>query len=162
MSLSDRRIFLTSLAALAGCGFTPVYGPGGGGLAFYGQVAITTPNDRNEFNLVRQLEQRLGRNTGGAYALSYELNLVEDELGILPDQTITRYNVSGQANFTVIRVATDEVVTSGKVQSFTSYAATGTTVSTLTAEGDAYARLMVILADQIVTRLMATADAFQA
>ena len=46
-------------------------------------------------------------------------------------------------------------VGAGKVQSFTSYATTGTTVATMTAETDAYKRLMVILADQVVTRLMA-------
>lgn len=159
MSLSDRRVFLISLAALAGCGFTPVYGPGGAASSLRGNITISDPTDLNGFNLVRRLEDRLGRNDHGAYRLGFVLNLSEDELGILPDQTITRYNVLGEASFTLTHVESEEVVTSGKVRNFTSYAATGTTVSTLTAERDAYERLMVILADQIVTRLLASATA---
>jgi LPS-assembly lipoprotein len=45
-------------------------------------------------------------------------------------------------------------VTSGSVDNFTGYSATGTTVATLAAERDAQERLMTILADQIVTRLL--------
>jgi LPS-assembly lipoprotein len=43
------------------------------------------------------------------------------------------------------------------VDSFTSYSATGSTVAGLTAKEDAGRRLMVILADQIVARLMVAA-----
>jgi LPS-assembly lipoprotein len=41
------------------------------------------------------------------------------------------------------------------VQSFTAYSATGSTVAGLAAEEDAATRLMRILADQIVARLIA-------
>ena len=47
-------------------------------------------------------------------------------------------------------------VTGGRVESFTSWSATGSTVAGLTAEEDARLRLMRILADQIVARLLAT------
>ena len=46
-------------------------------------------------------------------------------------------------------------VTGGRVQSFTAYSATGSTVAGLAAEEDAGLRLMRILADQIVARLIA-------
>ena len=46
-------------------------------------------------------------------------------------------------------------MTSGTVQSFTSYSATGSTIATLAAQRDARARLMQILADQIAQRLAA-------
>ena len=46
-------------------------------------------------------------------------------------------------------------VTGGRVQSFTAYSATGSTVAQLAAEEDAGLRLMRILADQIVARLIA-------
>ena len=42
-----------------------------------------------------------------------------------------------------------EVFKQGKIQHFTSYSATGTTVATLAAKRDAEVRLMIILADQI-------------
>ncbi|HCQ58330.1 MAG TPA: hypothetical protein DIU10_10575, partial [Sulfitobacter sp.] len=48
-----------------------------------------------------------------------------------------------------------QIVTSGKVESFTGYSATGTTVATRAAELDAQERLMVILADLVVSRLYA-------
>ena len=46
-------------------------------------------------------------------------------------------------------------MTSGTVNNFTAYSATGSTVATLAAERDALERLMVILGDQITTRLFA-------
>ena len=48
------------------------------------------------------------------------------------------------------------------MQSFTSYSATGSTVAGLAAEEDAALRLMHILADQIVTRLLATSGQWSA
>ena len=51
------------------------------------------------------------------------------------------------------------VVTQGNVGGFTGYSATGSTVATTAARTDAQDRLMVILADQIVTRLIAAAPA---
>jgi LPS-assembly lipoprotein len=42
------------------------------------------------------------------------------------------------------------------VEGFTSYAATGSTVAGLSAEEDASLRLMRILADQIVSRMLAS------
>jgi LPS-assembly lipoprotein len=47
-------------------------------------------------------------------------------------------------------------LTEGVAQSFTAWSATGTTVAGLSAEEDAAYRLMRILADQIVTRLVAS------
>jgi LPS-assembly lipoprotein len=51
--------------------------------------------------------------------------------------------------------ATGATVASGRVQSFTAYAATGSTVAGLAAEEDAGLRLMRLLADQVVARLIA-------
>ncbi len=64
MWLSDRRTFLAFLAAgaLGACGFTPVYGPGGTGEGLRGAITIAAPDDREGFELVKQLENRLGRN----------------------------------------------------------------------------------------------------
>ena len=156
MWLSDRRTFLLSLAALAGCGFEPVYGPGGDAAGLRSQIEVDAPTDEDGFNFVRRLEHRLGQPQAPRYQLGYTLRTDEDDLGITPDQQITRYNVLGQVDFTVTDVTTDSVVTSGTIENFTSYAATGTTVSTRAAQRDANQRLMVILADQVVSRLLAT------
>ena len=49
------------------------------------------------------------------------------------------------------------VLATGQVDNFTSYSASGTTVATLAAQRDAEARLMVILADQVINKLTAEA-----
>ena len=65
MSWSNRRVFLTSLvamAALGACGFTPVYAPGGSADGLRDGVTVAAPNDANSYELVKRLEERLGRN----------------------------------------------------------------------------------------------------
>ena len=52
-------------------------------------------------------------------------------------------------------IASGRTVARGQVSSFTSYSTTGTTIATLAAEQDAHKRLARLLADQVVTRLLA-------
>ena len=54
------------------------------------------------------------------------------------------------------RTATGQILASGTVTDFVGYSAAGSTVSTLASERDATERLMVLLSDQIITRLYAT------
>ncbi len=157
MWLPDRRgVILLAAAAVAACGFQPVDGPGGGARGLSGQVSVNAPEDRDGFNLVRRLEKRLGRPRTARYALGYRLSISEEEQGITPAQEITRYNVLGRVDYTLTDLGTDALAGSGTVSSFTSYAATGTTLGTLTAQRDARERLAVILADRIIARLLAT------
>jgi len=152
----NRRTLVLAFAALGACGFQPAYGPNGAAANLQSSIEVDAPNTRDGFNFVRRLEERLGQPEAAQFALSYTLKLSEDDVGITPAQSITRYNVLGAVDYAVRKVATGEVVHSGTVNSFTSYSATGTTVSTQTAKRAAYARLMIILADQITTRLIAT------
>ncbi len=154
MLLSDRRTFLLLSLAASGCGFTPVYGPDGAAGALQGKIAFDPPRDPPGFALVRQLERRLGLPDAPEYRFSAEIFTGEEELGVTADQTITRYNVLGRANFVLRDLGTGLPVTSGTVESFTSYSATGTPFATQSAREDANDRLMVILADQIVSRLL--------
>jgi LPS-assembly lipoprotein len=159
MSSCDRRTLLSLLAALplAACGFAPAYGPAGSARALLDQVSIDAPTDKNSFDLVERLEERLGRTNAGAYRLGFRIDTNVAGLAITPDSTVTRYNVNGRVSFTLKR-ADDSVATAGTVTAFTSYAASGTTVSTVAAREDAFRRLMILLADQVVTRLIATSD----
>lgn len=160
MSSSDRRsvlVLLAALPALAACGFTPAYAPGGPALALRGAVRADEPSDRDGFDFVKRLEERLGRPETARYALGYTITTQEIGVGLQPDNTTTRYNLTGKAAWRLLDAGTGAELASGTVDSFTSYNTTGTTVSALTAEADAHARLMRILADQVVTRLIATA-----
>jgi len=78
-------------------------------------------------------------------------------VGVTTDNRITRYNLKGAIDYTLSDTGTGQRITGGRVQSFTSYAATGSTVAGLAAEEDAAYRLMRLLADQVIARLIAEA-----
>jgi len=159
MSSSDRRTFLGLLAAapLAGCGFSPVYAPGGAGLVLRDRVEVAAPDDRLGFVLVSRLEERLGQSASPDYVLNYVIETRESGLAITGTNDITRINLTGRVAFTVTEALTGVQVHAGSVSSFSAYSTTGSTVATATAERDAEDRLMTILADQMMSRLMASA-----
>ncbi len=141
---------------LGACGFEPVNNPNGAGSALRGQVQVVRPESREAFLLVQRLEERFGRSAVPAYELTLKLSLAEQSLAINPEGDVRRFNVLGRAEFALRDLETGDVAQSGQVSSFTGYSATSTTVAALAAERDAYERLMVILADQIVQRLQAS------
>ncbi|MHA6262958.1 LPS assembly lipoprotein LptE [Arenibacterium sp. CAU 1754] len=153
MSSFNRRTLLMMPLALAACGFTPVYGPGGTASALRGRVAIDAPDTQASYLLVRNLEERLGRSASPAYRLAVKPTLTQQGQAVTAAGEITRFSIVGKADFTLHRMSDDTVVAKGAVDNFTGYSATGSTVETLAAESDARERLMVILADQITTRL---------
>ena len=77
--LTRRRAVLAALSGVAvvlgvaACGFTPVYGPQGGGTALWGQVRAADPRSQDDFTFMRQIQDRLGPE-GSRYALDYGLN----------------------------------------------------------------------------------------
>jgi LPS-assembly lipoprotein len=156
MSLFSRRSLLALPLALAACGFSPIYGPDGAGTQLRNQVLIQEPSSQAGYLLTRHLETRLGRSGSSArYALDLTIIMDEDDLAINSSGDITRYNLTGTVEFALRDTNTGMIITSDKVESFTAYSATGTTVATLAAERDAGERLMTILGDQITTQLYA-------
>ena len=164
MSSSDRRQFLFLMAALpiAGCGFAPAYGTGDTASGLQGRIRVDDPSDKNGFDLVQRLEERLSRPDVPTYALSFSITTNAIGVGITPENAITRYNLTGAVDWGLTDTATGTRLTGGRVNSFTSYSATGSTVAGLAAQQDASLRLMRLLADQIVTRLIATSGQWAA
>ena len=158
VALVTRRSLLIAPLLLAACGFTPAYGPGGGATRLTGAVRVQDPVDKNGFDLVERLEERLGRPEAARYDLAFTITTESVGVGITADNKITRYNLKGVVDYTLTEQATGTRVTGGRVQSFTAYSATGSTVAQLAAEEDAAYRLMRILADQITARLIGAAD----
>lgn len=165
MSSFSRRNFIKLggvFTALSACGFTPVYGPNGTGTKLQNNVYIQAPENiesdpiEDAYYLVRNLESRLGRSSDAAYRLNLTLSSREVGQAITADSEITRYSLLGTAGYTLVRESDGQIMASGDVENFTGYSATGTTVQTQASENDAHERLMVILADQIVTRLFVT------
>ena len=163
MLLYNRRRFgvVLAAAALAGCEFKPVYGPDGTGAALLGQLSLDPPQDQNAYLLRRRIEERLGQATAGAWRLSTQIKTDDIGLGFTTDGDITRYNINGTTDYTLRRTGSSEIFQQGKIQHFTSYSATGTTVATLAAKRDAEVRLMTILADQIIDQLLIISEDLQ-
>lgn len=163
MSLSEtRRGVLLGALALGGCGFTPVYGPGGTGNLLRGRLEAADPTTPLGFSFVEQVETRLGRAAGAPFVLRYRLTTEEDALAFTADREIQRYQLLGSATWEVIDRARDLAVTEGRTESFIAYSAVGTTVATRAAQQDAIRRLAVVLADRVVAELLGTAATWAA
>ncbi len=150
-----RRAVLLAPLALAACGFSPALAPGGPGAALTGTVRAADPQTKAAFDFVERIEERLGRPGDTRFDLAYTITTETVGVGITADSRITRYNLKGVIDYRLTETATGAEVAAGRVQSFTAYSATGSTVAGLAAEEDAATRLMRILADQIVARLTA-------
>lgn len=160
MSWSRRSILLGALATGA-CGFTPAFGPGAPATRLQGTVQVAEPETRDGFLLTRQIEDRLGRATTPRYLLETDLNITQERMAVTRNNITTRFNLIGRLGYRLRDAGTGAVLTDGRLDSFTGYSATGSTVATRTAESDARARLATILADQLVTRLIAAAPDLQ-
>lgn len=155
---SRRGVILSGLAVLglAACGFTPVYGPGGAGTKLRGRVRARDPKTPEDFAFNTRLAERLGPEDAATYGLDYTLVLAATPQGVTADGDVTtRFALNGSASWGLRDLASGRVLAQGQVSAFSSYTATGTTVATVSAEADARARLAGMLADQVVTRLLA-------
>ncbi|MBW4706566.1 hypothetical protein KX928_02085 [Roseobacter sp. YSTF-M11] len=154
MSLFKRIPSLLLLVSLSACGFTPVYGTGGSGTKLQNNVEVSEPDTLNGFLLTQRIEERLGRSADPAYQLNVAVRTNQENLAVDSEGNITRYNLLGYAEFALLDTTAGGVIVSGSVDNFTGYSAAGTTVATQAAERDAQRRLMVLLADQITTRVL--------
>jgi LPS-assembly lipoprotein len=138
---SDRRGFVLALAAgvlAAGCGFSPVHGPEGGGQALIGTIRANDPATRRDFQFVTAFEERLGRPDAARWALSYQIGFG----GVLCHVVLYPHPFRGGA-----------AVASGAVSAQTRFSDTDSHFSAIAAAEDAELRLMRRLADMLVTRL---------
>ena len=152
---APRRTALAALLALAACGFAPAYGPGGTGSALTGQVSVSTPETVLAYRMRNRLTDRLGAAAAPHWALAITPTSRQVASAETADGTQARGNLLGQSGWRLTEIATGALVAEGTVDAFTGYAATGSTVATRSAERDALDRLAVMLADLVVTRLLA-------
>lgn len=155
----SRRAFLAAAvaAALAGCGFAPVYGTGGDGAGLRGTVRAAEPDTDAGFAFVRRIEERLGRPEAARYDLTYAIAMAEAALAIDGSNNITRLNLEGRLDWSLVPTEGGAPALSGSESAFTGYSAPASTVATLASRRDAGRRLAIILADRVVTRLLASA-----
>lgn len=149
-----RRLTLLGLLALAGCGFAPIYGEGTG---YREQIAFESDDSVVGFRLNERLEERLGVSAAPRYTLKSSIRTSQRAAAITADGDTARLNIIGTADWMLTDIATGVQVDGGEVEAFTSYSATGSTIATQSTRDDAAARLAVILADLIVSRLLIAA-----
>ncbi len=161
MSLYNRRKFLMlTPLALGACGFTPIFGRGTAAESLIGKIALGPVEDRMGFEFHEQLENRLGRASEPLFQLDVVISVGSEGLAITQDNSITRYNLTAEADFSLTRIADGKLVLTDIVRSFTAYSATATAFATHVSERDANRRLAVALADQIATRIASSAKSF--
>ena len=154
MSSYNRRAVLLGLSAsIAGCGFTPVYGPDTAASTLSGRIFIEEPTTRAGHLVTQHIEARLGRSDPAPYKLTLSVRQGTGGLGTTATGGTTRYHRTGYASYTLTNSTTGAMITSGTVQNFTGYSATGNTAATLAAERDSIDRLMKMLAEQIIDKL---------
>ncbi|PJI84554.1 LPS-assembly lipoprotein [Yoonia maricola] len=144
-------MLLISLMGLAGCGFAPVYSTSNG---FRGRVAFETDESVAGFRLREQLEDRLGRSSAPAFVLKATVQSSQRSAAITSEGDTSRFNIIGTATWSLRDTTSGQIIDSGEVEAFTSYSATASTVATQATQDDAEARLSVILADLIVSRVL--------
>ena len=148
--LTRRSLIAAACAALAGCGFTPAYAPGGAAAALRDRIAVTAPATVTGFALAQRIEDRLGRGT--AYQLRVDIDDRLEPAAITADGDTTRFQIVGIATWQLLDGSS--VQAKGRAEAFASYSATGSTVATQSAEADALDRLATMLADRIVSDLI--------
>ncbi len=155
MWLSDRRSFLLGALALGGCGFVPAYGPEGPARVLLNSVRIDDPDTQDKYQVTRRFEERMGVASPSApYALALDIDVDEESLGESSTGSLTRFQLLGSLTYKLRRSGEKAVLQTGTVRNFTGYSATGSTAATLSAKRDARERLMTILADQLIERLV--------
>jgi len=160
MWCSDRRRFLTICAAgaVSACGFTPIYGTDGPARAAFGRIAVTEIDGLMGFELRERLIERFGAASAASHRLDVAIEVESNGLAITTDAEITRYNLTGQAAFSLVKLAEGQVVLKDNIRAFAAYSATASVVATRSAERDARIRLATALADQITLRIAAEKD----
>ena len=158
MSLYNRRSFLIAGAALllgSACNFTPVYAPGSASSKLADRIAIKDPKTKDEYNIVRHLESRLGRAAPAPMTLSFSVSNSSSSLGRTATGSTTRLHRVGTLTYSLKDSTSGKTITNGSIKNFTGYSATSNTAATLASERAASERLMIILADQLIDRLHA-------
>lgn len=163
----SRRKFIAGIGTLAmlagsgtllqGCGFKPLYGTGDDSTtALLAQVKIVPIAERSGQLLYNDLRERMnpkGVPGDPLWILTVDLDEDQDELLIAPDETATRANIIQRAEYTLTRVADDQIVLSGKSQITTGYNILQNQFATLNSELDARARGVGQIAYEIATRV---------
>jgi LPS-assembly lipoprotein len=146
-----KRLFLIAAltAALGGCGFEPMYGPG-----LEPQLAaiyVEPVADRDGYELRNTLIDLLGSNgrtTGKRYRLAITLTESSQGIALQNNAAITRYNDTLKVSY-VLTDAAGKTVTQGTQMGLSAYNVSPSPYSTLQGQQDADKRAAQDIAERI-------------
>ncbi|UWR39443.1 hypothetical protein [Sulfitobacter sp. W074] len=138
------------LSGLAACGFEPIYASGSQIGKDLQNIKLMAPTSREEYIFSRSFEERLGRNMGASTTLRYNISIYDQGLDL---SGVVRAQKIGNVTYQLIDEANGDVIASGRVESFTSYSSKDDL--SVAAQSDASERLLIILADRVISRLTA-------
>ena len=124
--MSPRRLIAAAAIAaglaLGGCGFTPLYGPGGvtAGLS---HIEVDAPDGRTAYLLRERLEDALlpERAARPLYRLGFTIAERRDPRGLGPDDAASRYELTVVVAYTLTELATGTELHSGEETVLISY-----------------------------------------
>lgn len=146
----SRRSVLLGLAA-AGCGFTPVYGPGG--VRRQGLFSLRGPQTEDGYALLDRLETRLGAPNAPQYQLQVNVSVGQSEVINDAARAIARDHLTGTITWTLRKGGT--TLASGADERFVSVGKRGTFISNDAAYRDARERLLDTLIDAMMPQIWA-------
>ena len=122
-TLLARPALLVTLAALGGCGFTPLYATPGVGAGLSHIQVVAPPHDRVGYLLHEDLDDAFGHDAGAApqYRLDMTLKEARTAHGLTANATAQRYELDMRVDYTLTEIATGKVVDTGFVISNVSY-----------------------------------------
>jgi LPS-assembly lipoprotein len=154
-------IMAAALLALAGCGFTPLYGTGTPAAGMNGQVAVDVIDGAAGFVMRERLVTRLGPADAPTHRLAVGAEFETIGVALTTESVTTRFNVIGRAGYALVPLAGGPPVLTGEVRAITGYSSpdlpAANAFATESAERDAFRRLARMLADDIVLRLAVSA-----
>jgi len=145
---------VVSVAGLAGCGFTPLYGDAGVGSSL-SRIAVVTQDDRLGYRVREQLEDVLGRDGGQSplWRLDTRIEQSRRPLGRRIDDTATRYELTVRGVWTLTPLSGGAPL-NGTETVTTTYAAADQPYAAIAAQQDGEERAAAELARLIRLDLM--------
>jgi LPS-assembly lipoprotein len=146
-----RAVIIAALCvALAGCGFTPLYG-GGKVAPQLSSIYVEPIAERNGYELRTRLIELLNSDgvlAGKRYRLKITMSESSQGIALQNDATITRYNNRIQAKY-VLSDASGTLVTQGTQSELSSYNVVQSPYATLAGEQDSGKRAAQDMAERI-------------
>jgi LPS-assembly lipoprotein len=157
---SERRVFLLRaplFAALAGCGFEPMYGSGTPARAGLGEIYVELIPSGAGYELRNALIDALGPAASPTHVLYVDLDLETEGVALTTQNITTRFDVRGTAAFRLVPIDGDAPILSDTVEAIAGYSApeseTSSAFASRVAEKDAIRRVSRQLAQRISTQL---------